>query len=281
MGKLAWNQDAERAIASAPFFVRPLARRKIEEDVRSRGAQRVTLADVRKAEERFRSVKGDKSDAELRRMMPQPNQPGAGLLAVEICRSALSACRNALIDPLAWQRAVENWARDNDISERLRRRVGGDRVLYHHKLRISISGCPNGCSRPQIADIGIVGMVRPDVEAGECTACGACEQACPDAAITVDDAPPEFDRSTCQGCRKCSSACPVDCITLSEPHALILVGGKLGRHPHLAQPTATAENLDGATSCIDRVVSDYLERSEAGERFADFWARCRGAGGQD
>lgn len=274
MAKLEWDQDAEEAIARARFFVRPLARRRIEEEVRTSGGGRVTLADVRKAEKRFRSARGDKSHAELQQMMPQPNQPGADLLAVEICRSTLTGCPNALIDPAKWQGAVEDWARDNDISERLRGRVGGDHVLHHHKLRISISGCPNGCSRPQIADIGIVGTVRPDVSADECTACGACEQACPDGAITVDDAPPEFDRDICQGCIKCRDACPDGCITLSEPRALILMGGKLGRHPHLAEPAGTAQNPDHAIRLIDHVIGDYLERARAGERFAAFCIRC-------
>lgn len=36
MSKLAWEPDAEQALARAPFFVRPLARRKVEERVRQR-----------------------------------------------------------------------------------------------------------------------------------------------------------------------------------------------------------------------------------------------------
>ena len=34
-------------------------------------------------------------------------------------------------------------------------------LKFHHEFRVSISDCPNACSRPQIADIGIIGAAFP------------------------------------------------------------------------------------------------------------------------
>ena len=31
----------------------------------------------------------------------------------------------------------------------------------HHEFRVSLSACPNACSRPQIVDIGLIGAVTP------------------------------------------------------------------------------------------------------------------------
>ncbi|NQT87640.1 4Fe-4S binding protein, partial [bacterium] len=192
------------------------------------------------------------------------------------CHCELSGCPNILIKPEAWKAAIVAWAERTGVSEKLRRHVAADRILFHDKLRISIAACPNGCSRPQIADVGIVGMVRPDVDPEPCTACGLCGGACPDDAVTVDEAP-LFDRSACQGCRSCADACPHDCITLSEPQAVVLMGGKLGRHPHLGRPVATVATPADLVPVLDDAVNDYLTHAEPGERFANYRARKENA----
>jgi dissimilatory sulfite reductase (desulfoviridin) alpha/beta subunit len=169
--------------------------------------------------------------------------------------------------------AVESWVADTDVSERLRQRVRGERVLFHHRLRIAIAGCPNACSRPQIADIGVVGTVRPEADEATCTACGACARVCPDQAIVVDDAPPVFDRAACQGCLRCSEACPQSCIAVSAPRARILAGGKLGRHPHLAMPVGMVSTPAELVAFLDETVEAFLAHSHLGERFAKYWHR--------
>jgi dissimilatory sulfite reductase (desulfoviridin) alpha/beta subunit len=277
MSKLAWEPEAEQALARAPFFVRPLARRKVEERVRQRGGDRVTLGDVREAEARSQAVAAGKPPGELERMMPQANQPGAEMIVAECCHAQLSGCPNLLLDAAPWKEAVDAWARESGVSERLRHRVEGGRVLFHHKLRIALAGCPNGCSRPQIADVGAVGFVAPTLDPERCTGCGACEAVCPDAAITVTDGLAHFDLATCQGCRRCSTTCPSEAIALSAPAARILVGGKLGRHPHLADTAGVAHSPAEFVAFLDRVVSEFLKRAEPGERFADFWLRTHRA----
>jgi dissimilatory sulfite reductase (desulfoviridin) alpha/beta subunit len=276
MAGIPWEQEAERQLQKLPFFLRPLVRKKVEERVQDRGRGKVTLYDYQEAESRFRAMAVGKEDNELKSMMPQDNVPGADTVVVETCHGELRECPNLLLTPSEWREAIENWLHENRISERLRARIKGDKVLFHHKFRISISGCPNACSRPQIADLGLVGFVQPEVDPAECKSCGACQETCPDAAIIVDEAPPLFDRISCLGCKKCHEICPHDCIGLSEPGARIMAGGKLGRHPRLAEVIAEAKNTSEMIKLLERMINDFIERSGCEERFGDYWARNKG-----
>lgn len=276
---IPWDKEAEKALRRAPVFVRGMVRRKVEERVSRGGGSRVTLADFREAEARFRAVMGGKSRDELQGMMPQPNRPGAEMVALEVCHNELSGCPNPLINTSEWKEAVEKWAKEKNLSERLRSRIKEDNILYHHKLRISISGCPNGCSRPQIADIGIVGSVRPDVAPALCAHCGACAGVCPDAAIRVNGtaggAPPVFDREKCQGCLKCRDICPAAAISLSPAGVRMLAGGRLGRHPRLAEVYGEFNEKTEALEVLTGLVDVYIENAGPDERFADFTARTK------
>ncbi len=155
-------------------------------------------------------------------------------------------------------------------------RVSGNKILYHHRIRISVSGCPNCCSKPQIADFGIVGYVRPAVNTDTCTVCGACRDVCPDTAITVKNAPPLFDRDKCLGCVKCREICQNGSIVLLDQGVRLLVGGKLGRHPRLAQVVAEFDDFEVVVHKIGQIVEEYIECADSDERFADFWIRIKG-----
>ena len=58
-----------------------------------------------------------------------------------------------------------------------------------------------------------VGYVARAVRAGQCTACGACEAACPQGAITVDGMV-TVDESQCTACGECMDACAFDVLSL-------------------------------------------------------------------
>jgi dissimilatory sulfite reductase (desulfoviridin) alpha/beta subunit len=268
---IAWAPEAAQALKGVPVLVRPLARRKVEERVRGEGRDQVGLADFAAAEARFRAVMGGRSEKDLAQLMPAANRPGVQLVVLESCRAKLSGCPNALMDTEPWRAALEEWLAVNQVSERLRAKVEGDQVLFHHKLRLSLAGCPNGCSRPQIADLALVGTVSPLFVPDDCTACGACAAVCPDGAIAVAESL-SWDRDLCLGCLGCSDACPSGAVSLGPVEARVLMGGKLGRHPRLAQEAARVETPAQAVALMGRAIDDYIEQAPRGERFADWWA---------
>ena len=251
--------------------MRPLARRKVEDRVRSEGREQVGLADFAAAEARFRAVTGGKSQKELAQLTPVANRPGAELVVLESCRAKLSGCPNALLDTDPWREALEEWLAANQVSERLRAKVEGDRILFHHKLRLSLAGCPNGCSRPQIADLALVGTVSPIFDPVDCTACGACAAVCPDGAIAVAETA-LWDPAGCLGCLGCAKCCPTGAVSLGPVEARVLMGGKLGRHPHLAREVARVRSPEQAVALMGRALEDYIEHAPQGERFAAWWA---------
>jgi dissimilatory sulfite reductase (desulfoviridin) alpha/beta subunit len=192
----------------------------------------------------------------------------------EACHCDLSNCPNPLLRVSEWREAVGQWVEACGLAEKVRDRVPGGKVRPHHDFRIVVAGCPNGCSRPQIADVGVVGMARPDFDLGACSGCGDCAEACPDGALEMRDGFPKFDESICQGCKKCMKACGEGCVTLSAPAVRALAGGKLGRRPRLGRVAAEFDEPGKLIGWLDRVVNDYFERARPDERFADFWARA-------
>ena len=194
-----------------------------------------------------------------------------GLTVFQSCRAGALDCPNAQMDPKPWTRALEGWAEEFGLSEKLRGLVKEDRILFHHKLKFSISGCANGCSRPQIVDFGLRGRVRPRFDLEECTSCGGCARACPDGALVALDGQPEFYEPVCQGCFKCSSACPAGCITLTEPKMELMIGGKLGRHPRLAKTVGLFDNPGQLIPFVRELVDQYLQGAAPGQKFADFF----------
>lgn len=256
-------------------MARPLVRRKLEERVRAAGGRTVTLADFAAAEARYRAVSAGQDPAELAAALPAENRPGAEMVVLNACRNELAGCPNAVLDTAAWLEQVRAWLERDQVSERLRARVKGDAILFHHKLRIAIAGCVNGCSRPQIADLALVGTTTPVFDPDACTACGSCAEACPDQALIVEDAPPARDADACLGCLVCGRACPEGAISNTGPAAHLLMGGKLGRHPHLAQQVLTTGDAEMAVAAMSRAVEDYLAGARPGERFAAFWVRAR------
>jgi Fe-S-cluster-containing hydrogenase component 2 len=274
--EMKWDREAEKELGRVPFLVRPLARRKIEERVRAEGRDRVKVVDYRQAESRFHSVAAGKSERELAHMVPRENEPGVPMVVVETCHHELSGCPHPLIDPTSWRTAVERWIAERNVSERLRARVGGDKIFFHHKFRVSISGCPNGCSRPRIADVGLWGTVRPEADPAECRACAACAEVCPDGAVTVADGPPVFNREACLGCERCREACPSGCILLSEPVVRVALGGKLGRHPRLAVDAGEVKTPEELIALLTRLTDDYIQGARPEERFADWHDRTQG-----
>ncbi len=202
----------------------------------------------------------------------QPNSDSEKLILFETCQGKQRNCPNRLIDAGHWEKVIDQALIEKKIDEKIREKIPGKKVRYHQKLHISISGCPNGCSRPQIADIGLTGFVRPRVNTRECTQCGLCEADCPDRAVQLIDGPPTFDRSLCQGCNHCVQSCPEGCFTYISSGARLFVGGRLGRRPRFAKLVSEFDTPEAAARKIVSLVERFLAEAKPGVRFADFYA---------
>lgn len=104
----------------------------------------------------------------------------------------------------------------------------------HQQLRISAAGCPNGCSRPPIADIGLVRAVRPQYRSALCNGCGRCQEVCREGALTATSAGLHIAPDACLQCGACIRACPERALGEAQSGWRVLLGGHLGRHPQLA-----------------------------------------------
>lgn len=114
--------------------------------------------------------------------------------------------------------------------------AGTDQPHAHTLLRVAVAYCPNACSQPQIADVGAIGAALPAATPDACIACGACAAACREGAVLLDGlgAIQGIDAARCLGCGACVAACPAGALAVARRGFRLLVGGKLGRHPRLA-----------------------------------------------
>ncbi|MEW5735749.1 MAG: 4Fe-4S binding protein [Thermodesulfobacteriota bacterium] len=265
---IQWDRDAEQSLATVPLPLRPMVRRMVESMAAKENLGLITRKYFEKAKEKTRPKKENLSS-----VMPAKNRRGVPMVLVAGCHEKMAGCENPLLDTDQWIAAVNDRAQRTDLSERLRKRVQGDTIYMHDKIKVSISGCPNGCSRPQIADIGITGAAVPTFDPALCTGCGACLEACPDRALALGDSTPLRDGEKCQGCRKCQKACPAGAVSLGSFGARLLLGGKLGRHPHLAEPAGVFETPEDLLAAVGPVLDRYIANAKAGERLADFLLR--------
>lgn len=196
-------------------------------------------------------------------MKKDPTKPDQfsdnNMIILTACQGEQRNCPNLLIKTAWWESTITNWIQNNNISEKLRKKIKSKKVLRHQKISIVIAGCPNGCSKPYTANIGLVGFVKPDVEPDLCTACGECEIICPDTAITVDGEPPVFDRDKCLGCFKCRDICPTNAISLSKSGVRVYEGGKQGRHPKFGEIIAEENTPE---KILDVLETTLKKRSE-------------------
>jgi len=252
---MKWTKEAEEAVGKVPFFVRKRVRKRVEEEAARGGAGEVTLEHVKTCQQRF-----------LNRMEEEVKG-----FQVEACFGP-SGCPNRAVayDDLA--KKVEGILANRNLKDFLRSRVGGPLKL-HHEFRVSISDCPNACSRPQISDIGLIGARRPQISSEECIQCGACVEACREGAIVLAGSWPVIDWPKCVSCGQCITACPTRTLQEEKRGFRIQVGGKLGRHPRLAEELPGIHSSEETLEIIDRCLDHYQKHCPHGERFGEILER--------
>ena len=249
---MKWEKDAETAVNRAPFFVRKRIRKRVEEEAKQAGAGKVTLAHVRASQQRF-----------LHRMEDEVRG-----WQVESCFGP-NGCPNRAVadDDLAGR--LEDVARLADLRTFLKEHVSGP-LKMHHEFRITVSDCPNACSRPQIADVGLIGARRPRVlDDVDCSLCGTCVEVCRESALELGDDRPRLDPDKCLSCGKCIEACPTGTMAEEARGYRLQVGGRLGRHPQLARELEGIYSAEEAVEAVERCLDLFKANYRDGARFGE------------
>jgi len=252
---MEWKKEAEEAVARVPFFVRKRVKKRVEEEAARSGAREVTLQHVRTCQERF-----------LNRMEEEVKG-----YQVETCFGP-SGCPNRAVITDGLPGTIETAVSRRNLRSFLKERVKGP-LKIHHEFRVSVSDCPNACSRPQIVDIGLIGASVPEITEEACSECGACVEACKEKAVSIQDVRPCIDESKCLFCGQCARVCPTGTLKEGKRGYRILVGGKLGRHPRLAREWPGIHSSDEMLQIVERCLDLYQERSLHGERFGEILER--------
>lgn len=135
------------------------------------------------------------------------------------------------------------------------------------KIKFSVTGCPNSCAKPQENDLGIMGVEKVTINAEECDGCMMCSLTCKEKAITLKNGKALLSQQICVYCGQCIDACPKNLIVSKSKEYLILVGGKIGRHPQLGVLLTSISSQKEVLDIMDRIIEWIKLHVEHGERF--------------
>ncbi len=252
---MKWTSEAETSLKKVPFFIRKKVKNRIEDQVSEAGKETVSMADVKAAKARFLNsmeseIKGYQLDACFGR----------------------DGCSNRANESEDLFFKLESLFKKEDLLSHLKQRVDGG-IKFHHEFRVSIADCPNACSQPQIKDIGIIGAVRPFLTDQECSLCNACVEICREDAIVInhEEKRPVIDFDRCLECGQCVTPCPTGTITEKIKGFRVQLGGKLGRHPKLAEELPAIYSEDEIIDIVKECIGFYRKNSRRGERFSELY----------
>ncbi|RLA91536.1 MAG: sulfite reductase [Deltaproteobacteria bacterium] len=249
---MKWSKQAEEAIAKIPFFVRGRVKRRVEEEAKRSGNNEVTLELVHQLKRRFLHNMDDEVKG----------------YQLENCFGS-TGCPYRLMNTDKLKDKLEKFISKRKLRSFLKERVQGA-LKIHHEFRISISDCPNSCSRPQIADIGLIAVSKPKVTDKGCNLCKLCQDACEEDALSfINDEKPFIDFDKCLNCASCIKVCPTGTISASENGYKIIIGGKLGRHPQLAKEIPGIYSMEKTIKIVETILDFYMENNIKGERLGD------------
>jgi dissimilatory sulfite reductase (desulfoviridin) alpha/beta subunit len=252
---MKWTEDANEAISKVPFFVRKRVRKRVEEEAVRSGASTVTLEHVKTCQKRF---------------LNQMEEEVKGF-QVEACFGP-TGCPNRAVSFDDFPKKVEALLAGRNLKSFLKEKAQGPLKL-HHEFRVSISECPNACSRPQIADLGLIGARSPQISVEPCIQCGACVEICREGAIILAGKWPVLNLEKCVACGQCLPACPTRTLQEEKRGFRIQVGGKLGRHPRLAEELPGIHDPEETLRIIGKCLDFYHSHCRKGERLGEILSR--------
>jgi dissimilatory sulfite reductase (desulfoviridin) alpha/beta subunit len=196
---------------------------------------------------------------------------------IETCKGPRQGCANRAAPDDALAADIDGVFAGRDFGAGLRALVGA-KLKARHELTVAIADCPNACSRPQIADLGLIGAAEPQQTGEVCHQCMGCVHACREGAIAHPGLLPILDPAKCVRCGACCRVCLSGTLQVGRRGWRILLGGRLGRHPRLGSELPGIFAREGVLAAASDVVDFYLRNARGGERFADLLERV-GEGG--
>lgn len=203
--------------------------------------------------------------------MPQPS-PAPGF-AVTACRGP-RGCEHRALDPADLPERLAAALENMDFAAGLTKLLGRP-PKRHEQFTVSLASCPNACSRPQIADVGLIAAQRPRADPARCTRCGACSDACREQAVALlpSGQLDAIDEGSCVACGACIRACPTGALSPGRSGWRVQLGGRLGRHPRLAEELPGLHPPDAALDLTLRAARYLLDHARPGQRLGDLAAR--------
>jgi anaerobic sulfite reductase subunit C len=135
------------------------------------------------------------------------------------------------------------------------------------KFKISVTGCPRSCAKPQENDLGFEGAVMPAFNSKTCISCGVCAQVCPTGAIVMENFFPVLDSELCSRCGDCLSACPTAAWQPGSTGVKVWAGGRIGRDPKMGQVVLEFLPLEKISAVIEASLQFFRRHGKARERF--------------
>ncbi len=174
-------------------------------------------------------------------------------------------CPMAVIDVKCVARKLGEMLDAPEIKRRLEERLSKP-FNFHSQFCVAVTGCPNACAQPQIRDFAVIGRGNVEFDESLCNECALCEKACKEGALVLVEGKPVIDKERCIGCSDCVRACQSDALHVAGARHEVAVGGKLGRHPRLAEKVAEFGTPDEVAECLRRTIELLLAEGEKGER---------------
>lgn len=251
---IKWCKRAEAELKRVPFFIRKKVRKKAELYVQERGKSVVEVEDLSALKNLFLS--GQEMERQIKGY------------DVSICFGD-AGCPNSAASCNMLFKEITLLMEQADILSFLKKSVTSG-LKFHHEFKIVLSECPNACSRPQIADIGIIGAVVPQLTDNVCSLCEACVESCRENAVCLnhEGEKPVINFQDCVKCGTCAAACPSGILKKGPTGYRVMLGGRLGRHPRLAMELNGIYTEKQVLSIVKKCVAFYKKHSKNGQRFS-------------